>query len=66
MLALVGVPSLTLVVLPKRRGCAKENFNEKKQLRRVLVPEDVMSLSQGWFVLQLKVFSTGLALGCAR
>lgn len=37
----------------------KENFNEKKQLRRVLVTETVMSLSQGWFVFQMEVLSTG-------
>lgn len=44
----------------------KGNFNEKKQLRRVLVTENVMSLSQDRFVLQMKVFSTGLALGFGR
>lgn len=60
-----GVSSSTLV-LPKRRDCGKENFNDKKQLRRVLVTENVMALSQGWFGLQIKVLSTGLALGCGR
>lgn len=64
-MALVGVSSSALV-LPKRRDCGKENFHEKKQLRRVLVTENVMALSQGWFVLQIKVLSTGLALGCGR
>lgn len=54
LFALVGVSSLTLV-LAERRGCVKENFIEKKQLRRVLVTEAVMSLSQGWFVFQMKV-----------